>query len=403
MIASSKLRLGAIGLGRAFTSMAPSLIAHPDVRLVAAADLNLTALASCARDFGARTYDSAESLLADPYVDAVYIATPHELHVPQCLLAFQHGKHVLLEKPMAMTLADGRCLVGAAEAKGCVLVVGHSHGFDAPFLDAARRIARGEFGRVRMVTALNFTNWVYRPRRPEELAAGSGGVVLNQASHHVDIVRLLAGGRAVSVRASAGAWDPVRPTIGAYSALLQFEDGVFASLGYSGYDGFDADEFNGWVGELGRAKAPDRHGAARRQSSTAAADESEATLKASVGYGGMSAAPSPERVDLATQWHAQFGLVIASCERADLRVSARGITVYDIDGAHQLTVTPPASGGSRSGVFDELYGAVMQQRPPLHSSRWSLANLEVCLAMLESARTQQEVSLSHQIAPRGNA
>ena len=258
------LRLGAIGLGRAFASMAPSMIGHSLVRLVAAADPSPDARRNCARDFSARVYEDAEQLFADPGVDAVYIATPHELHLQHALRAFAAGKHVLVEKPMAMSLSDCQAMVDAARDSGHQLVVGHSHGFDRPFVQAACAIATGAYGQVRMVSALNYTNWIYRPRRREELAPDSAGVVLNQASHQVDIVRMLAGGLATSVRASTGAWDPARPTIGAYSALLQFDHGAFASLTYNGYDYFDSDEFNGWVGELGRAKAPDRQGASRR-------------------------------------------------------------------------------------------------------------------------------------------
>ncbi len=390
------LRLGAIGLGRAFASMAPSLIEHPRVKLVAAVDPNEAARRHCARDFGASVYADAEALFTDTRIDAVYIATPHELHVPQTLRALESGKHVLLEKPMAMNLRDCQRLVDASERDGLRLVVGHSHGFDAPFREAARLIASGRFGPIRMVNALNYTNWIYRPRRPEELAPSSAGVALNQASHQIDVVRLLAGGVACAVRASAGAWDADRPTIGAYSALLQFEGSVCALLNYSGYDHFDSDEFNGWISELGRRKTP-AHGAARRQlRETAAGRRSEVDLKAGVGYAGMVEAPEVDRVDLVAQWHQQFGLIIVSCERADLRIGARGITVYDGDGAHHLSVPPPASGGARAGVFDELYEAVLSGRPTLHSGRWAMANLEVCLAMIESARTRREVVLQHQ-------
>ena len=100
------LRLGAIGLGRAFASMAPSLIAHPRVRLVAAADPNPLARTHCERDFGARTHPDAEDVFRDSDVEAVYIATPHELHLPQALRAFECGKHVLIEK------ADGDVAAG---------------------------------------------------------------------------------------------------------------------------------------------------------------------------------------------------------------------------------------------------------------------------------------------------
>ena len=112
---------------------------------------------------------------------------------------------------------------------------------------------------------MNFTDFLYRPRRPEELdSARGGGAVYNQAAHHVDIVRLLAGGRARSVRAQTASWDPARPTEGAYSALLTFEDGAFATLTYSGYAHFDTDEFTGWIGEGGARKDPAAYGSARK-------------------------------------------------------------------------------------------------------------------------------------------
>ena len=98
-----------------------------------------------------------------------------------------------------------------------------------------------------MITALDFTDFLYRPRRPEELATESGGgAVFNQAAHQVDIVRLLAGGKVSSVRAFTGNWDRARPTEGAYSCLLGFDHGVFATLTYSGYAHFDSDELMGW-------------------------------------------------------------------------------------------------------------------------------------------------------------
>ena len=66
------------------------------------------------------------------------------------------------------------------------------------------------------------------------------------------------------MRALTGAWDPARPTEGAYSALLTFENGAFATLTYSGYAHFDSDEFTGWIGEMGQKKDPAPYGAARQ-------------------------------------------------------------------------------------------------------------------------------------------
>ena len=147
--------------------------------------------------------------------------------MPRILRQLALKKHVLVEKPMALSLEDCRAMISAARKSGVQLVVGHSHSFDAPILHTRKLIQRKTYGAVRMITALDFTDFVYRPRRPEELA--TGGAVLNQAAHHVDIVRLLAGGNVRSVRAYTGNWDKARPTEGAYSCVLDFDNGVFAA------------------------------------------------------------------------------------------------------------------------------------------------------------------------------
>ena len=139
-----------------------------------------------------------------------------------------------------------------------------------------------------MINAQYYTDFLYRPRRPEELdTAQGGGVVFSQGAHQVDIVRLLGGGRVRSVRAQTGAWDPARPTEGAYAALLTFDDGAFASLVYSGYAHFDGDEFCGGIGELGSPK--DAEPVRRRAQEPASAPRmpgEEAALKNARNYGG---------------------------------------------------------------------------------------------------------------------
>ena len=145
------------------------------------------------------------------------------------------------------------------------MIVGHSHSFDRPILRTREIVRSGAVGAVKMISAQNYTDYLYRPRRPEELATESGGgAIFSQAAHQVDIVRLLGGGHVASVRALTGAWDAARPTEGAYAALLSFEGGAFASLTYSGYAHFDSDEFCGNLGEMGAPIDPHRYGAARR-------------------------------------------------------------------------------------------------------------------------------------------
>ncbi|MGH7003706.1 MAG: Gfo/Idh/MocA family protein, partial [Alphaproteobacteria bacterium] len=235
-MSSSVLRFGVAGLSRGFMLMLPTLALHPRARLVAAADPRPEAQARFAADFGGRAYDSVEALCRDPEIDVVYVASPHQFHETHTVAAASAGKHVLLEKPMALSLESCRRMIAAARAAGTHLIVGPSHSFDAPIALTRKLIASRAYGRVRMITALNYTDFLYRPRRPEELeTAKGGGVMFSQAVHQVDIVRLLAGGVGVSVRAHTAAWDPARPAEGAYTALLHFAGGATAALTYSGY------------------------------------------------------------------------------------------------------------------------------------------------------------------------
>jgi phthalate 4,5-cis-dihydrodiol dehydrogenase len=390
------VRLGVAGLGRAFTLMLPTFAADPRVRLVAAADPRPEARRKFAAELAANAYPTVDELCRDAAVEAVYVATPHQLHAGHACLAAAHGKHVLVEKPMALTLEDGEGMIAAAQRAGVHLIVGHSHSFDAPIARAREIIASGAVGRVRMITALNFTDFLYRPRRPEELVTASGGgVVFSQAAHQIDVVRLLAGARVATVRAAAGSWDPARGTEGAYSALLTFADGAFASLTYSGHGHFDSDEFCDWTAESGRRKDPGRYGAARRALQAVATPDQEAALKAARTYGAGEAAPSGTEPPL----HQHFGLVLVSCERADLRPLPTGVMIYE-DFARRLDPLPPPT-IPRGEVIDELYDAIVLGRPPLHDGAWGLATLEVCLALLRSAQEGRDVALPHQTSASG--
>ena len=148
-----KLRVGVAGLGRAFTVMLPTFTGDPRVKLVAAADTRAEARQRFAADFSAKSYATVEELCADPAVEAVYVATPHQYHASTPCLRAQHGKHLLVEKPMALTLDECTAMVDAARRARVHLVVGHSHSFDAPVARLRALIESGEFGAVRMINA----------------------------------------------------------------------------------------------------------------------------------------------------------------------------------------------------------------------------------------------------------
>jgi len=400
-VSERKIRLGVAGLGRAFTLMLPTLGADRRLQLVAAADPRTEARLRFATDFSARTYETVEDLCRDPEVEAIYVATPHQLHARHVALATANGKHVLVEKPMAISIAECTGMIETARRSGVHLIVGHSHSFNGPVLHARNLIAGGDFGAVRMIHALNYTDYMYRPRRPEELdTAQGGGVVFSQGAHQIDIVRLLGGGKVRSVRAGTGSWDPSRPTEGAYAAFLTFENGAFATATYSGFAHFDSDEFSGWIGEMGLPKDRGRYGATRRALQSARNADEEAALKSARNYGGNNYAAISGAVSRPAT-HQHFGTVIVSCERADLRPMPDGVMIYEDYEARLRPTTVPDI--PRSEVIDELYAAVVHNTPPLHSGEWAMATMEVCLAILQSQREQAEVMMQHQVAPASPA
>jgi phthalate 4,5-cis-dihydrodiol dehydrogenase len=381
--ADRKLRLGIAGLGRAFTLMLPTFAADPRIAVVAAADTRADARGRFAAEFSAKSYETVAELCADPAVEVVYVATPHQYHAPHAVLAAQHGKHLLIEKPIALSLDECAAIIEATRRAGVRLVVGHSHSFDAPIARLRTLVETGGFGGVRMINAINYTDFLYRPRRPEELdTQHGGGAVFNQAAHQVDIVRLI-GGRVTGVRALTGAWDAGRPTEGAYAALIIFASGAFASLTYSGYGHFDSDELQGWIGEMGQTKTP-YPGPSRRRFASA---EKETSYKNARNYGGSAYQPP---VPIATA-HQHFGMLLVSCERADLRALPDGVMIYQ-EGSARLEPLPPPT-VPRTEVIDELYDAIVHGEAPLHDGAWGAATLEVVLAIRRSAREGRDVIL----------
>jgi phthalate 4,5-cis-dihydrodiol dehydrogenase len=195
------------------------------------------------------------------------------------------------------------------------------------------------------------------------------------------------------VRAFTANWDAARPTEGAYTAQVKFDNGSFASLTYSGYAHFDSDELMGWWGELGQKRDGDAsYGRARQALRKATSVAEEIAMKNARAYGvaGRDAFRTGSELS-----HNHFGLVVASCERADLRPLPHGVMVYGDETRRLEEIPSPTI--PRAEVVDELYDAAMLGTPPLHSGEWGLATLEICLAILESAKTGSEVALRYQI------
>lgn len=390
---SAPIGLGICGLGMAGAVMVHAGAAHPDYALRAAADPHAAPREAFARDFNASAYTDMKELCADRAVEVIYIATPHQFHAPHAIMAAEHGKHVILEKPMALTLEDCDAIIAAVERNNVQLMIGHTHAFD-PAVRAMRGIiARGEFGRLGMINSFNYTNYLYRPRRPEELdTSKGGGILFNQVPHQIDTVRLLAGGMAKSVRAHTNVLDPSRPTEAGCIAFLQFEHGAAASLVYGGYDFFDSDEWHFGVGEGGAPKKIE-HGGARRALAQAREEAGLRTKTLAYGARRMDMPPS--------QPH--FGITIVTCAGGEMRASADGVIVYDRDGRREVALPRGAGMPGRQEVLDDMRAAIRSGRKPVHDGRWGKATVEVALAIQRSSREGREIALTHQVAvPAGS-
>jgi len=386
------IKLGVCGLGRAFSLMLPTFSRDRRFELVAAATPGQIGRDAFARDFGGRTYHDMASLCGDAEVEAIYIASPHELHCEHVELAAAAGKHCLLEKPVAITLEQADRIAEAVAQSGIKLVVGPCHSFDAPVARTKALIDDGRLGRLKQIQAINYTEFLYRPRRPEELDTDrGGGVIFSQAIHQIDIVRLLAGGRASKVFAMTGNWDPERPTEGAYSAILSFEDDLFAALTYNGYGRYDSDDLMHGYSELGFCKQSADYGSARRLlASEQGTAEADLKRQRNLGYADTEALGnrSPDT-------HEHFGFIVASCEYGDIRLYPDGLEIFDDTGRQFIDIAPPEI--PRQEVLDELHDVIVDGGPNPHSAAWGRASLEVAIAMLESAASCGPITLCRQV------
>ncbi len=381
---SRPINLGVIGLGMAGSVMVYAASQHPGVRLVAAADPQPAPREAFTRDFGGEAYADARQVCERADVEAVYIATPHQFHREHAIMAADCGKHILVEKPLALTLEDCDAIIEAVERNSVHLIVGHTHGFDPAVRRMRQLIRSGEVGDLGLIAMWNYTNFIYRPRRPEELdTSRGGGILFNQIPHQIDTIRVL-GGDIASLRGYARRLDPSRPTEGLASAMIQLRNGAAATLVYSGYDHFDADEFHHWIAESGAPKPSDQHGAAYR--ALAARTQDETRLRVDTFALGARPYVSPPH-----QPH--FGAMIVTCAKADLRASKDGVTVYGADGASELALEKRPGVAGRNEALDDLIAAVRRDEASLHDARFGRQTLRAVLALQLSAQEGREIAL----------
>lgn len=398
------LRLGFIGLGQAMNLILQrrwELDGLP-IKIAAGADPRANARERFVQDFGGTAYATAEELCASSDVDIVYIATGPELHREHAVLAARHGKHMIVEKPLALTIDDCLAMVDAADRAGVLLLAGHTHSFGAPYLKMAELVHGGDLGDLVMVNSWMYNEFNPRPWPSAELAA-TRGPLLNQGPHQVDIVRQIGGGLVRTLRAQTF-WDDLRGCLGGYSAMLTFASGATANLVFDARGYFDVAELFGWIGEGGQPKEPERPFTMRANFSalsTLGDEERERRLheqKEQGRYGAVNTTPEEWALwgySFGQEHHQPFfGLTIASCQRGAIRQSADGLYVYGNTERSEIPLGSELRG--RAAELMELYHGVVNGIPLRHDGRWATATVEVCLKIEESAAAQAEVTLEHQ-------
>jgi predicted dehydrogenase len=274
---SSRLRVGVIGCGVGRAHLTSYATLPDDVEIVALAGTDEDRCRRLAAEFNIpRLFSDYRDLLAQPDVEAVSVCTPNYLHAPITLAAVAAGKHVLVEKPLAMTVAEGEAMVRAAEKAGRVLMIVFNYRFRGDAQTLKRHIDAGGLGEVYYVQA----GWLRRHGIPGHGSwfvckeQSGGGPLIDLGVHVLDLALWLMGRpRAVAVSAATyaalgprgrGLWPGLRPSSGGGNfdvedlalAFIRLETGATLSLAVSwaGYTGWGDDYFVHLWGQEGGAE-----------------------------------------------------------------------------------------------------------------------------------------------------
>jgi predicted dehydrogenase len=224
---------GVIGAGGiADRRTLPGMMLAKNASLAAVMEIDKSLAEALRKKYNApKAYTSVEELLADPAVEAVYIASPVSVHYKQALAAVNAGKHILIEKPVAMKIEEGEALVKLCAEKKLQFSAGFMMRFHPCHQKLREIIARGGLGKIVSLRA-QLTCWY--PEIPgawrQESALSGGGALMDMGIHCIDLLQHIAGSRAVSVSALIGTRIFSYAVDDSASLIMEFENGAHASV-----------------------------------------------------------------------------------------------------------------------------------------------------------------------------
>ncbi|MHB1357600.1 MAG: Gfo/Idh/MocA family protein [Anaerolineae bacterium] len=237
----NNLRFGVVGCGEISAVTCLGLSASPFTSIAMLMDTRPETLADLAELYQVPTTTNFEDVLRNPDVDAVYIATPHNLHVPLGIRAAQAGKHVLVEKPIATTLEDANKLIAACESAGVKLGVAYYAQVDDGHIMARELIRAGILGDIISIrlTSISdkpdyywqggYTRRVKTDWRTSKAQAG-GGVMLMNISHDLNSVRFVTGLEVARVFAESDTLATDIEVEDTIAAVLRYQNGAIGVI-----------------------------------------------------------------------------------------------------------------------------------------------------------------------------
>jgi len=226
------VRVGLVGCGKVGTIHAPALATTPDTEFVGVCDALPKRANQFAARYGVRSFSSYKAMLRE--VEAVVIGTPHPLHAEPAIEAAEAGVHILVEKPLAASLADCDAMLTAASKGGVTLGVVSQRRFYEPVLRMRQAIDQGKIGRpvlgvFQMYSWREPSYYLSDPWRGKWDTEG-GGVLVNQSPHHLDVLLWFMG----PVAEVSGYWGNLNhPSVEVEDtavASLRFRNGGLGSL-----------------------------------------------------------------------------------------------------------------------------------------------------------------------------
>jgi predicted dehydrogenase len=186
-ITKDTIGVGFIGAGDISILHAAAVKKCPGAKLVGLWNRNQERANLRAKEFGCRNYTSPEELVADPAIDAVFVLTNLETHLEYTALALGMGKHVLVEKPVGVSVAEIERMKALADAKDLVCMPGHNYVYEGGMVRTRELVDGGDLGKIVSAYVM------YNIHHPEDVASRYPGVVRQILTHHSYILLYLVG------------------------------------------------------------------------------------------------------------------------------------------------------------------------------------------------------------------